>query len=217
MYCELFPDTHVSWSDTNEPHINQIPTIRDRDDSCPLQFGTFRDNSGLWWRWFETWCIQQFGLWQRRFGTSIKTSVKNYRLFRTVTLRVSFIQIVVNCHFFRNKAYFSSKSKIVGVPNRLVTRKFRWSYSSRPKSSLSMSRFPVTKVTNCHLYRVPNRWGPELSGYRPILSEHQHPILSEDRRIWTVTGAILDDVYKDKNPTISERKILLIVFFARLA
>jgi hypothetical protein len=104
-------------------------TIRVPDNSAP--FATIRyfgnDDSGLD-------VYNNLGLWQRQFGTSIRTLARNYRLFGTATIWVPFIQIVVNCHFY-------------GIKHILVPS---------PKSSLSKSRIVVTKVLNCRLYRVPN-------------------------------------------------------------
>jgi hypothetical protein len=114
-------------------------TIWVPDNSAP--FATIRDfgndDSGLD-------VYNNSGLWQREFGTSIRTSARNYRLFGTTTIRVPFIQIVVNCHFY-------------GIKHILFPS---------PESSLPKSRIIVTKVPNCRLYGVPNRRDPELSGYQ---------------------------------------------------
>jgi hypothetical protein len=75
------------------------------------------------------------GLWLQQFGTSIRTSARNYRLFGTATIRpVPFIQKVVNCHFYgikhilvpspesslpKSRIVVYTESRIAGVPNCL--------------------------------------------------------------------------------------------------
>jgi hypothetical protein len=112
---------------------DELPTIRDRDNSAP--FATIRDfgndDSGLA-------VYNNSGLWQRQFGTSIRTSARNYRLFGTTTIWVPFIQIVVNCHFF-------GKNHILHqIPNRC--------YQS-PESSLPNS--PIVVYTKSRIVGLP--------------------------------------------------------------